>query len=194
MTDMERVNRRFRAHYYTHGKMEQCFNPPEFLLSDGIYPTKIHPADLPPWYIPLTYWNTRYVDTSRVTSLIYKPCRLPHHNHLFKDDLLYLFYDGNNPSEEEINNFLYIITPYETLWGWELVDGLISVREYSGLDVTPQLEVLKSKILRYNDEYNEPSPDPSIPYDPQEIIASAEQRVKERRNAYEILHPGTYRP
>ena len=33
MTDIEKVNRRFKAHYYCHGKMEQCFDPPEFLLS-----------------------------------------------------------------------------------------------------------------------------------------------------------------
>ena len=192
MTDIEKVNRRFKAHYYTHGKLEQCFEPPEFLLSNGMYPTKIRPDDLPPWYIQLVYWSSRYVDTSRVTNVIYRPCGIPHHNHLFKDDFLYLTYDGIEPEFEEGGRWL--ATPHEVLWGWELVDGLISVREYSGLDITPQLEELTAKILRYNEEYNEPWPDPNIPYDPQELIARAEKRVQERRNAYEILHPGTYCP
>ena len=192
MTDIEKVNRRFKAHYYTHGKLEQCFEPPEFLLSNGMYPTKIRPADLPPWYIQLVYWSSRYVDTSRVTNVIYRPCNIKHHNHLFKDDFLYLTYDGIKPEFEEGGRWL--ATPHEILWGWELVDGLISIREYSGLDITPQLEELSAKILRYNEEYNEPWPDPNIPYNPQELIARAEKRVQERRNAYEILHPGTYRP
>ena len=42
-------------------------------------------------------------------------------------------------------------------------------------------------------EDNEPWPDPNIPYDPEEIIADAEKHVKEKREAYENLHPGIYR-
>ena len=193
MTDIEKVNRRFKAHYYCHGKMEQCFDPPEFLLSNGIYPTKIRPEELPPWYIEFTYWNTRYVDTSRVTNLIYRPCRLPHHNHLFKDDMLFLTYDGVEPKWDNDYIGLFLTSPHETLWGWSLVYGLISAREYSGIDISEQLEVLKAKILRYNEEYNEPWPDPNIPYDPEEIIADVEKHVKEKREAYENLHPGIYR-
>ena len=88
----------------------------------------------------------------------------------------------------------YPVSPHETLWGWPLVDGLLSVREYSGLDITPQLEQLKKRILRYNEEYDEPWPDPDLPYDPDKIISEAEQCIKERREAYELLYQGTHRP
>ncbi len=189
--DIQKINRRFRAHYYTHGKMEQCFDPPEFLLSGGVYPTKIRPEELPPWYVEYTYWNTRYVDTSRVTNIVYKPINMPHYNHLFKDDMLYLTYDGVEPQWDSHG---WLVTPHETLFGWALVYGLISVREYSGIDITEQLKTLRAKVLRYNEEYDEPYPDPEIPYDPDEIIAHAEQNVKERREAYELLCQGTHRP
>jgi len=194
VTDIEKVNRRFKAHYYTHGKMEQCFDPPEFLLSDGIHKTKIRPEDLPPWYIDLTYWNTRYVDTSRVTDVIYKPCGIHPYNHLFKDDFVFLHYDGVEPVWSREGFGTYLDSPHESLWGWAVVEGLISVREYSGIDITPQLETLRAKVLRYNEEYCEPWPDPDIPYDPDQIIADAEKRVMERKKAYETLHPGAYRP
>ena len=180
--------------HYIHGKMEQCFDPPEFLLSNGIYPTRIKPDELPPWYVEFTHWNTRYVDTSRVTNVIYRPCRMPHHNHLFKDDCVFLHYDGVEPVWSHDGFGPWLDSPHETLWGWSLVTGLISAREYSGIDITNQLEELKAKILRYNEEYDEPWPDPNIPYDPDEIIKDAEHYVAERRNAYEILHPGAYRP
>ena len=193
MIDIAKVNRRFRAHYYTHGKMEQCFDPPEFLLSDGIYPTKIRPDDLPPWYVEYTYWHTRYVDTSRVTDVVYRPVSLPHYNHLFKDDMLFLHYDGIEPKWDSEYGGHWPTTPHECLFGWALVTGLISVREYSGIDITPHLEILRAKVLRYNEEYNEPWPDPNIPYDPDEIIADAERQVKERREAYESLHQSAHR-
>ena len=192
MIDVQKVNRRFPKHYYTHGKMEQCFDPPEFLLSDGIRPTKIRPEDMPPWFIPVTYWNTRYVDTSRVTDIVYRPVRLPHYNHLFKDDALFMWYDGGKAAFDEM--YRYPVGNYESLWGWELVTGLFSVKEYSGLDITPQLTELRAKILRYNEEYNEPWPDPNIPYDPDAIFAQAQQRVQERKEAYEALHSGAHRP
>lgn len=192
MTDIEKVNRRFKAHYYTHGKLDDWSRPPAYLLSGGSHPTKIRPEDLPPWFIRITYWNSRFVDTSRVSDIVYRPCRIPHHNHLFKDDFLFLAYDGDRL---EFNEFGHPSScSYEALWGYEIVDALISVRDYSGLDITKQLDELRAKVLRYNEEYNEPYPDPSVPYDPDQIIARAEQRVIERRDAYAFSHPGTYCP
>lgn len=188
---MMNVTKRFVQHYYTNGKMEDCFNPTGFLLSEGVRKTKLRTEDVPPWFVPLTYWSTRYVDTSRVTDIVYKPCRLPHYNHLFKDDYLYLVYDGN---KIVMNEHHIPESYYNTLWGWELVEGLFSAKEYSGIDIEPQLAELRAKILRYNEEYNEPWPDPNIPYDPDEIFDHAMKRVQERKDAYEALHPGTHYP
>ena len=193
MIDIGKVNRRFRAHYYTHGKMEQCFDPPPYLLSGGIYPTKIRPEELPPWYVEYTYWNTRYVDTSRVTEVVYRPCRLHPHNHLLKDDSLYLAYDGRRVQLTD-TGFPASLYGIEILSGWALIDGLISVREFSGLDITPQLDQLRKKVLLYNEEYAEPWPDPNIPYDPDAMITRAERHIKERIDAYETLHQGAHRP
>ena len=193
MIDIEKVNRRFRSHYYSSGKLEQWPDKPEYLLAGGSYPTKIRPQDLPPWYIPITHWTTRYVDTSRVTNLIYTPCPLHPHNHLFKDDYLYLHYDGVKPVYNHDGPGAFLVSEHEVLWGNELVDGLFSAKEYSGIDITQQLEQLRTKILRYNDEYMEPWPDPFIPYDPDKLFADAKRRVQERKEAYEALHQGTHR-
>ena len=102
--------------------------------------------------------------------------------------------------KRSIDTNLYLIitterfsSPADPMFGWALVTGLISVREYSGIDITPHLEILRAKVLRYNEEYNEPWPDPNIPYDPDEIIADAERQVKERREAYESLHQSAHR-
>ena len=108
--------------------------------------------------------------------------------------MIFLHYDGTEPVWDNKYIGLFLTSEHETLWGWPLVYGLISAREYSGIDISKHLDTLRAKILRYNEEYREPWPDPNIPYDPDKIIADAESHVRERRKAYEALHPGTYRP
>lgn len=41
-----------------------------------------------------------------------------------------------------------------------------------------------SELPNETREYNEPWPDPNIPYNPEKIIADAEKHVKEKREAY----------
>ena len=195
MKNMEQINKRFTSHFYAHGKPGECFDPPPYLTSykgGGARHTKIPPWDIPPWYVPITHWNTRYVDTSRVSDIVYRPVRIPHYNHLFKDDSLYLAYDGAKITLNERG------TPegddYEILWGYEILQGLFSAQLYSGIDISRQLEEVRAKVLRYNEEYNEPFPDPGVPYDPDKLFEMARQDVQERKTTYETLHPGTHCP
>ena len=47
-----------------------------------------------------------------------------------------------------------------------------------------EMQQRNSELPNETREYNEPWPDPNIPYNPEKIIADAEKHVKEKREAY----------
>ena len=100
------MNKRIRAKLYMESKiiwkpLRAVSDPHGYLYSDGRYPTKILPADMPEWFVcGYLYKRHGYISSKGVKHLLYVP-NYTFDNHLHKDDILFISYDA-------------IIEPYET--------------------------------------------------------------------------------
>ena len=88
------------AVFYTQGHFgkgirETLDTDNPLLYSQGRYRTKIQVKDLPEYYCPIhsrSIWYMQgFLKTAGVTDIAYTYCK---ENHLFKDDYIYLCYDG----------------------------------------------------------------------------------------------------
>lgn len=122
------------------------------LFSDkrtGTYKTKITPDDLPEWY--LNYWDgirQNYINTKGVVDLIYRPVL---ENHIFKDDALYISYNGKIKELSRVTHISTWITFDENtyddvIFGNYIIDFLVYAKVFSGYDIEP----IKEKI--WNDK------------------------------------------
>jgi len=60
-------------------------------LFSGRYKTKMHPTDLPDWYLYGRYYKRwGYMSTKGIVDMVYRPNL--HVNHFLKDDFLYISY------------------------------------------------------------------------------------------------------
>lgn len=91
---------KFTAKYYTLGKFgkrirETLDTMSGTLYSRGQYKTKLSANDIPEYYCPIhsrSIWYMKgWLLTKGVTDIAYTYCK---ENHLFKDDYIYLAYDG----------------------------------------------------------------------------------------------------
>ena len=125
------------------------------LYAKGMYKTKLKKEDLPEWYIPfhskaISYMNG-YISVKDVVEVAYTSVE---ENHVFKDDYIYLCYEGNLIPERGYNN--KIIHYDNAIWvcGWDIIPILEAIEKYSP-DVGTSLvrSQIKQKIdwLRENE-------------------------------------------
>lgn len=134
-------------------------------LFSGRYKTKMHPTDLPEWYLYGRYYKRwGYMSTKGIVDMVYRPNL--HVNHFLKDDFLYISYKEKiEPvtEEDEKNDRMLRFEEYkgydEVVFGSEIIDILKGARLYSGFDITPIIEQIKEKEKwlrnKYPDEFSE---------------------------------------
>lgn len=94
-----------------------------------IFPTKLTAADMPESYCHLAgYKKPGYIRTDGVTKLVYHPS--PFHNHSFKDDFLYIFYDGDIEGAKVTTDSRGLVTSSdECVFGNDIIDNFLCVRK-----------------------------------------------------------------
>ena len=134
-------------------------------LFSGRYKTKMHPTDLPEWYLYGRYYKRwGYMSTKGIVDMVYRPNL--HVNHFLKDDFLYISYKEKiEPvtEEDEKNDRMLRFEEYkgydEVVFGIEIIDILKGARLYSGFNITPIIEQIKEKEKwlrnKYPDEFSE---------------------------------------
>lgn len=118
-----------------------------------IFPTKLTAADMPESYCHLKgYKKSGYLRTDGVTKLIYHPS--PFHNHSFKDDFLYIFYDGDSDGAEVVTDSRGLVTKYdECVFGNDIINVIRYIGRYS-----PEIDtedIRKRMVQQYNDFVDE---------------------------------------
>lgn len=113
------------------------------------YRTKLTASDLPESYCHIQNSNNdKYIRTDGVTHLIYKPSLITDES--TKDDILFIFYDGNTPDEIDVNSALNS-TLYdscdEIVFGRDIDLFMDYVEKYSDIDVSN----IKKKISERED-------------------------------------------
>ena len=134
-------------------------------LFSGRYKTKMHPTDLPEWYLYGRYYKRwGYMSTKGIVDMVYRSNL--HVNHFLKDDFLYISYKEKiEPvTEEDIKiDRMLRYEEYkgydEVVFGSEIIDILKGARQYSGFDIAPIIEQIKEKEKwlrnKYPDEFSE---------------------------------------
>lgn len=118
-----------------------------------IFPTKLTAADMPESYCHLRgYKKPGYLRTDGVSKLVYHPS--PFHNHSFKDDFLYIFYDGDIEESEVVTGSRGLATKYdECVFGNDIIDVIRHIDRYS-----PEIdteEIREKMVQQYNDFVDE---------------------------------------
>ena len=98
------------------------------------YRTKLTVIDLPESYCHLQNlgWD-RYIRTDGVTQLVYKPSLITDES--TKDDILFIFYDGNTPDRNDNNSTLYDSCD-DFVFGRDIELFMDYVEKYSDIDVS----------------------------------------------------------
>lgn len=115
--------------------------------------TNIKAEDLPESYVLCHSYKKRgYLQTAGVTDISYRPS--PFHNHTFKDDFLFVKYDGKfDPPEAVItyNDSTYLFDQTgEYIFGNDIVDVVLNIEKYSP-DVAEKLQEIKAAMVtQYN--------------------------------------------
>lgn len=149
------VDRKYKFIYNRNGShWEKVVLDNGCLFSDkktGIYKTKIIPDDLPEYY--LTYWDgdrQNWINTKGVVDLIYRPVL---ENHVFKDDSLYISYNGKIKELSRVTHIsTWIIFDEDTyddiIFGNYIIDFLVYAKVFSGYDIEPIKEqIWNEKML-----------------------------------------------
>ena len=134
-------------------------------LFSGRYKTKMHPTDLPEWYLYGRYYKRwGYMSTKGIVDMVYRPNL--HVNHFLKDDFLYISYKEKIEPVTEEDKKIDRMLRYEeykgydeVVFGSEIIDILKGARLYSGFNITPIIEQIKEKEKwlrnKYPDEFSE---------------------------------------
>ena len=137
-----------------------------YLLSCGRYKTKLTGEDMPPWYLHSLFYGYRggYMRCKDISQLYYKPNLFS--NHMFKDDFLFIQYEGVKQAAQESYDKFCPIPYHEYVWGWNIARMLVMAEKYSGLDISGILEQIKAKEdwfrLTYPTDYAHEVGDESI--------------------------------
>ena len=152
--------KRINSFIYTLGKFGKEWR--EILDTDnpnlyarGRYPTKITVDDLPEDYLKIhsraLWYMIGFIKTSGVKDIKYSWVK---ENHLFKDDYIYLSYHG--PISQQTDKYGFTnFTDYDVcVCGNDIVDIVLWVEKYSGIDTTEvRKEIEKKRVwLRDNEE------------------------------------------
>ena len=131
------------------------WDPNGYLYSEGIYPTKILPKDLPEWYVHgHLYKQYGYISAKGVKHLLYKP-NYHFDEHLHKDDFLYISY-GKEIDLSHRGGWPYWHKGYdELIYGMTILDFVDAAEKHSGYDVTE----IRNEIERKTKWYQERNPD-----------------------------------
>ena len=130
-------------------------NPNGELFSQGRYPTKILPSDLPEWYVyGYMYKHHGYISAKGVRQLIYVP-NYAFDNHLHKDDLLFISYDAEIVPYESERGFKWYKNYDEVLSGYLIVKFVEAAKKYSDYNT----EDIEKEIERKREFYYERNPD-----------------------------------
>lgn len=142
----------FHSPLYSAGRIGLSHrNEPDsqILFSDGRYPTKIHPQDLPPWYMEAVLYSYRrcYLSAKGVKGLYYQPNLV--FNHLFKDDFLYISYSAPITAAAALGqqNYDYVV------WGNAIPKFLLWTEKYSGYDIADLSDQVNAKALWLRETY-----------------------------------------
>ena len=109
----------------------------------GVYPTKLTPKDLPPWYVYGRFYKRfGYINTKGVKDIVYKPMKI---NHSLRDDCIMISYD---------KPIIYTIDKYgrkdyqcdERVWGVDIIDVLVYAEKYSDYDISEIIEQMWQKM------------------------------------------------
>lgn len=143
---------RFKRQLYTiedikmvDGHLRYCTNEDGTLFA-GSYKTKIHPVDLPEWYLHGRYYKRwGYLSAKGITDLVYIPNLV--FNHFLKDDCLLIAYGGKITEERPDERFrLDRYSGYDHIvFGHEILTMLRGARRYSGIDIKPFIEEVRKK-------------------------------------------------
>lgn len=110
------------------------------------YRTKLTVSDLPESYCHLQNSNMDgYIRTDGVTHLIYKPSLITDES--TKDDILFIFYDGNMPDVTDKNSTLYDSCD-KLVFGRDIDIFMDYVETYSDIDVSD----IKKKMSKREDD------------------------------------------
>lgn len=142
---------RFNSNYYTlekyiyKGKLSngywECVKNNGCLFSKGIYPTKIKPEELPPWYCVYHYnGSTRFISTKNVKQLLYKTNKFS--NHLHKDDILLISYSNKENSPIYYDEKSWYQNWDNILSNYGIYKFLVSCLEYSDVDKQEILDII----------------------------------------------------
>ena len=143
---------RFKSNFYSiekivfrHGHHQYIQDEHGYLYAQAIYPTRIRPEDLPPWYVYGRYYKRfGYLSAKGVRDMVYRPSRFS--NHYLKDDCLMVSYNAPiMPHESEGVSLDHYIGWDEHIWGNDMLDFIRAARQYSGYDITPLVKQLQQK-------------------------------------------------
>lgn len=143
---------RFKRQLYTiediksvDGHLRYCRNEDGTLFS-GPYKTKIHPADLPEWYLYGRFYKRwGYMSAKGITDMVYLPNLV--FNHFLKDDCLLIAYGGKITEDKPDERCrLDRYSGYDhRVYGHEILTMLRGARRYSAFDIKPFIEEVRKK-------------------------------------------------
>ena len=127
-------------------------SPEGYLLSYGIYRTKIKAEDLPDWYIPGYYYKRHgYLSAKGIKHLMYLPQK--QWDHMFKDDCLFISYD--KPITHTGNSISDYNDYDENIFGGVIVEFLLAAEKFSGYDISEIKAQIEDKRLWLKENYPE---------------------------------------
>ena len=124
-----------------------------YVARSRIFSTNLTAADIPESYCHLKgYKKPGYLRTDGISKLVYHPS--PFHNHSFKDDFLYIFYDGDIEGAEVVTDSRGLATKYdECVFGNDIIAVIRHIDRYS-----PEIdteEIREKMVQQYNDFVDE---------------------------------------
>lgn len=125
-----------------------------YLFSNGTYKTKLTKDDLPDTFIEGIYYAHLhgFLQSAGVVDLFYKPNKFS--NHMFKDDFLYISYNGKIGKSDDTSNFIESYKGYdEYVWGYNIVTMLKAIEKNSNYDISKIKEQIEDKRIWFKENY-----------------------------------------
>lgn len=146
---------------WNHGAYETIHNN-GCLFAKGEYKTKITVSDLPEWYKEIWIRGKVYVCAKDISDIVYKPNWFSD-NHLFKDDFLYICWNGKKLRQESVDGRYVSCEDYDMLLhGWAVKDFVEEAIPYAEGEMKSTLEDIQRRIndkiawyIHMNPERNE---------------------------------------
>lgn len=149
------------ANIYTKGKFgkrirETLDTDNEYLYSQGRYSTKIKKEDLPEDYVEfrsrVIWYMTGYIKTSGIVDINYKAMKI---NHLFKDDYLYISYNGKLKLEKSRYGFEDYVNYDICICGNDIIKILLAAQKYSNINIDEVKNKINEKVSWYRENCQE---------------------------------------